>query len=263
MVILETSYIHEVVPLVREVRDILLPFYGKTEVLRQKGDSAVTVVTELDIKIEEFLARELKRRYPMVGFAGEETGGNRNAERFWLVDPIDGTGHFVRGLPFCTTMLALIEKGEVMFSVIYDFVSDSMYVAEKGKGATMNGKVICVSNRPLAESYMGFETNLDQKENQGLYHALRNRCVFVKTVSSGFEHAMVACGKLDGRICKDPYGKDYDYAAGSLLVAEAGGRVANLGVATYDYRNLNFIAANPIIYKELTETGGAVFPISL
>lgn len=258
------SYASEVVPLVRRVREILLPFYGNTDILRQKGNTAVTVVTELDIKIEEFLAGELKKLYPAIDFAGEETGGNRNAEQFWLVDPIDGTAHFVRGLPFCTTMLALIEKGEVIFSIIYDFMGDVMYVAEKGKGATMNGKAIHVSNRPLAEAYTDdFESDLTKEENQTLFNTLRSKCMFVKTLSSGFEHAMVASGKLDGRICKDPYGKDYDYAPGSLLVAEAGGRVANIGALTYDYQNLNFIAANPVIFKELTEGDGAVFPISL
>ncbi|MDP3769484.1 MAG: inositol monophosphatase [Candidatus Sungbacteria bacterium] len=255
-----TSYTKEVVPLVRSVREMLVPFYGNTEILRQKGDSAVTVVTELDIKIEEFFAEELKKRYPAIDFVGEETGGNRSAEQFWLVDPIDGTSHFVRGMPFCTTMLALIEKGEVVFSVIYDFMGDVIYVAEKGKSATMNGTAIHVSKRKLAEAYISFETDLDKEENNIICHSLRSRCVLVNTISSGFEHAMVACGKLDGRICKDPYGKDYDYAAGSLLVAEAGGCVVNIGAALYDYRNLNFIAANPVIFKELTEGDGAVFP---
>lgn len=68
---------------------------------------------------------------------------------------------------------------------------------------------------------------------------------------------MVAAGKVDGRVTFEPYGNDYDFAPGSLLVEEAGGVVRNLGSDTYDYRNTDFIAANPIIYKELTGEGGA------
>ena len=81
-------------------------------------------------------------------------------------------------------------------------------------------------------------------------------------ISAGFEYAMVASGKLDARISLDPYGKIWDFAPGSLLVAEAGGVVANIGSKGYDYRNFNFIAANPVIYKELTEGKNPLFPIT-
>ena len=62
---------------------------------------------------------------------------------------------------------------------------------------------------------------------------------------------MVACGKLDARVGFDPYGKDYDFASGALLVAEAGGIVTNIHKDTYDYRDINHIAGNPVIYEEL------------
>src|SRR4029078_7839963 len=87
------------------------------------------------------------------------------AERLWLVDPIDGTAHFIRGLPFCTTMLALIEDVTVTFSAIYDFVNDIMYYAERGRGSYQDGKRIRVSGRPLADSYIGWETHIDKPEN--------------------------------------------------------------------------------------------------
>ncbi len=72
---------------------------------------------------------------------------------------------------------------------------------------------------------------------------------------------MVASGKLEGRVTLDPYGKIWDYAPGSLLVSEVGGIVTNIGKETYDYRNLNSIVTNPIIYKELTEGETAIFPV--
>jgi fructose-1,6-bisphosphatase/inositol monophosphatase family enzyme len=94
-----------------------------------------------------------------------------------------------------------------------------------------------------------------------IFNQLRKQSLLIKTVSSGWEHVMVASGKLDARVCFDPHGKDYDFAPGSLLVREAGGVIANIGSTEYNYRNTNFIAANPIIFKELTEGENALFPI--
>lgn len=258
------NYKSVIPPILREVRGILLPHYGNIEFTQKEGtpdNAAVNLLTGLDIKVEEFLQHKLVGVDSSISFVGEETGGDRTKERFWLADPIDGTSHFIRGLPFCTTMVALIEHGAVTLAAIYDFVNDILYFAEKGKGAMANGKPLQVSKRTLRQAYVAWETHVDKEENLRRFLLLRDKCILFKTVSSGFEHAMVAAGRLDARICFDPHGKDYDFAPGSLLVEEAGGVVANLGKTTYDYRNLDFIAANPTIFKELTEDPDAIFPI--
>jgi myo-inositol-1(or 4)-monophosphatase len=257
-----SSYHTRIAPLLRHVREIVLPYYGQVPTWRHKTASAADVVTDLDLRVETFLAEALRQAYPAIAFVGEETGGDRTAERFWLVDPIDGTGHFLRGLPFCTTMLALIEHHEVVFAAIYAFVSDQLYLAEKGRGATLNGVPIRVSTRPLQQVYLAWEMRLETAANQGLFQALAQRCLLVNTISAGFEYAMIAAGKFDGRVCVEPYGHDYDFAPGALLVAEAGGRVANVGVQTYNYRNLNFLAANPCVFDALTRGPEALFPLA-
>ena len=246
------DYSKKVLPVLRKTRDTLLSAWGNVEVESQKDDPAVNVVTKTDIEIEKLVSTELAQIYPDISFVGEECGGSREEERFWIMDPIDGTAHFVRGLPFCTSMIALIENGIVIFSAIYDFVNDDMYWAERGMGAFKNDERLKVSNRTLAEAYIGCESNLEREENLGLYLNLQSRTVIFQSINSGWEYAMVASGKLDARICLDPFGKDYDYAPGSLLVSEAGGIVTNIGSAEYDYRNTNFIVANPAIYEELT-----------
>jgi fructose-1,6-bisphosphatase/inositol monophosphatase family enzyme len=250
-----------VLPIMKKTRDMLLPYWGKIESIRQKDESPHNVVTKFDEEIERFLSAELAKVFPGIPFVGEEFGGDREAKRFWLADPIDGTAHFIRGLPFCSCMLALIEDGQVVFSVIYDFVNDAMYHAEKGRGAFKNGERIHVSDRPVTHSYIGSETHLEKPENVEIFLRLRNSSVMFKTVSAGYEAVLVAEGKLEGRVCFEPHGKDYDYAPGSLLISEAGGIVANLGKETYDYRNTDFIAANIHLYKHLTEGPDAIFPI--
>ena len=81
------------------------------------------------------------------------------------------------------------------------------------------------------------------------------------TFNCGWQFAMIASGKMEARIAKDGWGKDWDYAAGSLLVQEAGGVVANIGQKNYQYTNLDLIACNKVIYQELTEGRAAIFPI--
>lgn len=249
-------YTEKVLPIVKEAGLELKKFYGNAGQVKNKGGGASDVVTELDTKTEKFLAEKLRKIYPDIDFFGEEFGGNKNAERFWIVDPIDGTAHFIRGMPFCTTMIALIENGKPVFSAIYDFVNDKIYYAEKGEGAKMNGEKIFVSKRPLKEAYLSREMNIEYKKNLDIYLDLRKRAILFNTISCGFEFAMTACGKIEGRVSLDPYGNDYDFPAGAFLVAEAGGKVANLGKDDYDFRNHNFVAANPIVFEELRNLYG-------
>ena len=248
------SYKDAVLPIVREVREILLPEWGTAEIIDKKTEVSSDVVTALDAKVEKFLKSRLAEVYPDIQFVGEEDGGDRSAGRFWLVDPIDGTSHYIRGLPFCTTMLALIENGVVTFSVIYDFLNDDIYWAEKGKGAYKNDSTIHVSDRGLVDAYVCTESKVYKKYNQVfLGRIVEKSASYFSSVDTGWEFAMIACGKLDARIAFDAWGYDYDFAPGALLVAEAGGIVTNIGSSDYDYRNIDLIAANPTIYRELEE----------
>ncbi len=238
--------------------------HGNIETLTKGDKSSVTgVVTELDFKTEEFLAKSLGKFSKDIGFRGEEFGVKSHANTTWLVDPIDGTAHFIRGLPFCTTMIALIENGEVVLSVIYDFVRDDMYTAIRGHGAFRNEEKINVSSRSLGQSLLSFETKIEKPENYAKYIQARKRAVIFNTANCGFEFAMIASGKLDGRIGLDPYGKDWDFAPGSLLVSEAGGIAANIGKSTYDYQNHDYIIANPLVHKELTAGADSIFPTAI
>jgi len=254
------TFTEKVLKIIRSTRDITLHHYGRVEVITQKDESPHNVVTRLDQEVETYLKEEFYKLDPSIGFAGEEYGGSRDKKKLWLVDPIDGTMHYVRGIPFCTTMVALIEDGQVIFSAIYDFRNDIMYHAEKAKGAFENGKKIEVSKRDLKNSVVALETNLAKPVNVELRNKVREVSMLLQTISAGYEFVLVATGKLEARICVDPFGKDYDFAPGSLLVSEAGGAVTNLGLTTYDYRNTNLIAGNKNIVESFTRGASAIFP---
>jgi len=250
------SYTKDVEIIIRGLRPLLLKHWGTAAPLMSKSESPADIVTQVDLEIEDTVKKKLATLDSTISFVGEESGGDRGAKRFWLMDPLDGTAPYVRGLPFSTVMIALIEEGQVTFSAIYDFINDHLYTATRGGGAYLNGSPIHVSDRALKISYYCVETRLNKPENLERFQKLTGRGHRINSQSAGWEFAMVASGKLDARICCDPYGKDYDFAPGCLLVEEAGGIVRNLGSNSYDYRNLNFIASNPVNYDELAQIFG-------
>lgn len=261
----KTPYL-KVVDIVYQAGQRLKRYFGKIEpshykTTHYKVASPSDVVTKLDKETEDFLEMNLKKLDPTIGFTGEELGVRRPSDRFWLADPIDGTGYFIRGMWGCTIMLVLVEEGELKFSVIYDLVLDKMYTAEQGKGAYLNNRPIKVSDRSLKEAFLYVECRLENEKNLPKYLRLFKECVVLSSYPAGIHFVLTAEGKIDGRITFDPYGKDYDFAPGQLLVQEAGGVVKNIGSSTFDYKNLNFLAVNKKVYQDLTQGPNAIFPI--
>ena len=253
---------NEILEIIRSTREMTLPSWGNVTVQNQKNGSAASVVTKIDTQVETYLAEAFAKVLPDVKCVGEEFGGDRTAKQYWLIDPIDGTGHYVHGIPYCTTMVALIEDNQVVFGAIYDFVSDVMYHALKGEGSFANHTPIRVSNRPVHQAYICYETKLEKPENLEKYLAVRKQCATLNHVCAGYEHILVATGKTEGRIGFDPYGTDYDFAPGSLLIQEAGGIVTNVGSDNYDFRHPNYIAANPAVHAALTTGANVLFPVT-
>lgn len=235
--------------------------FGSADVTRRKSTVAADVVTKYDEEADQRLRDVLTSFDASLGFEGEEVGASGSRSTYWLTDPIDGTAHFVRGNALCTTMIALVHDNQPVVSVIYDFVTDRMYSAALGMGATCDEHPIRVADRSLRESYVCVEMHMNVNDNASLYARLQESCVTMKSINTGWEFSGIAAGRLDGRIQKDPWGYPWDFAPGALLVKEAGGLVANLGTTSYDVRNLNFIAAPPTVFRELTEGSAAFFPI--
>lgn len=224
---------------------------------KSTGSVSMDIVTKLDKEAEATIAKRFREFNPNIGFRGEEFGVTVAKELTWLVDPIDGTSHFVRGLPFCTTMVSLIENGEVIGAIIHHFVSGDTYWAIKNEGAYKNDEKISVSSKTLSQSLISFESNIDVNNNAKIDFELRKSAGnTISTVNSGFELSMVAEGKFYAKIVKDGFGFDWDYAPGSLLITEAGGIVRNLGSDKYDYINHDFIASNVKVYEELVAKYG-------
>ncbi len=239
----------------QSVRPRLLKAYGNVS-MRFKSDNSE--VTELDIYVEEELQRALAGFNDTIGFQGEETGAHGNTNTYWLTDPIDGTMMFIRGLPSCTNMIALIDEGKPQLSVIYNFVLDEWYQAVRGQGAFLNGQRIHVNQtQQLLGAVFAIEVDVRRNPNRDFFATLWDQGIAnINLVCAGYEFAHVATGKIAGRITKDAWAAPHDLAPGALLVEEAGGYVATPDRQPYTVDALDVIVcANESLFTQLKQAG--------
>lgn len=241
-----------VVDVFKGFRNELLSVFGKIEHTRKADYSPVTVY---DVKVEETLKARLAEAFPEMGFEGEETGASGNRDTYWLVDPIDGTTSFIRGLPFSTNMAALVHDGVVIASVIYDFVNDVLYTALKGKGAYKNGEQIHINTtREPGNLFIYSMTKQNFGRIQEALNELRIRSL-LPIGAAGHSYAMMAEGKIDGLVNLRFNNRGlHDNAPGMLLVEEAGASVLPYDDETGVYRS-QFIVGTPLLTDLIEKSG--------
>lgn len=190
------------------------------------------MASEADLATERLIQSAIEQRFPEDAFLGEETSdqfrlepGEAPQRGTWIVDPIDGTQPFVNGIPSWCISIAYVEQHHIRVGVVYDPVHDELYAAQEGKGAWLNGKpmraaeasslrdgLVCVgfSNRVPPAAVLEPLTRMLQAH--GMYH---------RNGSGALSLAYVAAGRLIGYF--EPHMNSWDFAAGALLVREAGG----------------------------------------
>lgn len=232
---------------VRGYRPTLLAAHGKCDPSIKEDATPVTV---FDTELEQLLRDALGDFDPAIGFEGEELGKSGNPDTFWLIDPIDGTESFVRGLPFVRNIVTLIDNNEPVFTFVYRPIVDELLIATKGGGAFNNGQPIHVSSRPLSRAWIDLASPVMDDASVAVSQAVRQLVNGYRTVG---EFTFVAQGQIDGQLVYKSGGGPWDYAPRALLVSEAGGRVANIGSDTYDFRKKDMLATNPIIFDDIMQ----------
>lgn len=220
----------QVIGLVEEVRPL---FFDEdlASHIREKG--LADFVTEVDMRIQEFIKRGLEKILPQVQFMGEEKDNTEIDFQgdFWILDPVDGTTNLIHDYRQSAVSLALCEKGQVTMGVVYQPYTRELFLALKGKGAWLNGTPIHVSAREkLEESLISIGTTPYRKEmaeeNFKYFQNVFMRCEDIRRGgSAAIDLAYVACGRTEAYFERNL--KPWDYAAGMLLVEEAGGSVTN------------------------------------
>ena len=208
-------------------------FRGGFEVARKPDD---TPVTQADREAEQAIVEILGRAFPDSGVLGEEFGGRGTKEVRWIIDPIDGTKNFVRGIGIWATLIALEERGEVTVGVIHNPVTAELYTARRGAGAFLNGERIRVSD--VAELGRAFfvHAGLSIVRKGGHWDGFA-RLIDATDRQRGFGdymgYGLVAEGKAE--IYAELDLKPWDLAAPKILVEEAGGRFTDFAGRTTIY----------------------------
>jgi len=201
------------------------------------------VVTEMDREVERFIRSAISARYPNDSIIGEEEGGDGQGERIWLIDPIDGTANYARGIPHYCVSIGYLERRVPTIGVIYDPSHDWLYSGARGEGATCNGARLAVSPQTdlgAATVECGWSTRRSTAD----YIAQVNRvmeagCAVRRAGSGALGLADVAAGRSEA-YC-ELHINAWDCAAGILLVREAGGHTNDF------FAGDGLAAGNPII----------------
>jgi histidinol-phosphatase len=206
---------------------IALGYYTRGFDVTLKADR--TPVTQADREAEQAVVRILGAAFPEHGFLGEEFGDTGRQDRRWIIDPIDGTGNFIRGIPIWATLIALEEEGEVVAGVVHNPVTGELYTARRGGGAHRNGHPIRVSGvKTLADAQL-IHAGLGLVRRTPHWDGLV-RLLDATQRQRGFGdylgYTLVAEGKAE--LYAEVDIKPWDIAPCRLLVEEAGGRFTDL-----------------------------------
>jgi len=226
--------------------------YFRTGVtVEYKGDHSP--VTRADRECEQRIIEVLRAAFPDDGFVGEELGERAGAGAKWIIDPIDGTKNFIRGIPYFATLIGLEEDGEVTTGVIYAPAVDDLLYAQKSGGAfDRDGRLHVSSIDSLSAGTVVFG-GLDIFRKAGRWRAFE-RLVQASGRQRGFGdyfgHTFIARGQAEAMVELDL--KPWDLAAVKIVIEEAGGRFTDLTGAATIYGG-NAIASNGLVHDEILE----------
>src|SRR5579859_3210336 len=247
------EFVRQAAEIAREGGALLMQYFAQNVAVEHKGDA--DLVTIADRTSEKLLVERLHAAWPQHDILGEEGTLTRSGSDYrWYVDPLDGTTNFAHGYPVFCVSLGLEHRGELIAGVIYDPTRDELFAAEKGRGATLNGKPIHVSKTErLAESLLGtgFPSHKRHKNpNIHFYHQITLRSHGVRRArSAALDLCCVACGRYDA--FWEFNLNSWDSAAGVLLVTEAGGKVTDFSGNSTAVEDRDLIATNGLLHEEM------------
>jgi myo-inositol-1(or 4)-monophosphatase len=239
----------------RQAGEILRAAYGTEHQVNHKG--VIDLVTETDLKSEQFILGKIEAQFPDQRMITEETDGLAGSNgRVWYVDPLDGTVNFAHNIPIFSVSLAYVEAGRAELGVVYDPMRDECFSAERERGAFLNGKRLRVSaEMELDQSLLvtGFPYDIRTNPNNNLDHYAKFALCSLgvrRLGSAALDLCYVAAGRFGGYW---EFGTNaYDVAAGALIVEEAGGKATDTQGGEFRYANPQpILAANAAVHAQM------------
>lgn len=244
--------IQRIISLVKETKGIIT---NRDMVSHVKEKGVADYVTQVNVAVQDFLKKALHTLVPEIQFLGEETGLQRmDADSYWILDPVDGTTNLMHDYQHSVVSLALCRQKEIVMGIVYDPFHDELFSAVKGEGSFLNGSPIHVSSaQKLSETIIGIGTAKRElaKENFSRFLQVYENSQDIRRLgSAALELAYTACGRQGGYF--EVYLNPWDYAAGMLIVQEAGGKVTDWnGNALDPAKGSQVAGTNGKVHEEL------------
>jgi len=226
-----------------------------------KAKSSNDFVTQVDLQSEQEISRALRRAFPEHAILGEESGlsGPENAEYTWVIDPLDGTTNFIRGIPHYAISIACLRGKRIEHAVVLDPVRREEFTASRGKGAQLNGHRIRVSRLPsldgaLIGTGIPFQGHCDRMlpAYSEVLAKLAGQCAGIRRPgAASLDLAYVAAGRFDAFF--EIGLSAWDIAAGALLIREAGGLVSDMDGSEGFLDSGNIVCGNPKCFKAVLQ----------
>jgi myo-inositol-1(or 4)-monophosphatase len=243
----------------RRAGQVLCRFSRQRHTVSSKS-TEIDLVTEADLASEQLIVDAIRGQFPAHKVLSEEGLGDlqsmaRDIPWLWLVDPLDGTVNYAHGFPIWGVSLSLAEGGQVILGVIYDPLRDQMFWAERGQGAWCNGERICVSTTKrlqdaLVATGFAYRRATLADNNLAEFGAIMPRVQGVRRAGAAIlDLALLATGRLDAYW--EMHLQPWDWAAGWLLVEEAGGLVTDVRGGPWALGMNNIAASNGHLHDEL------------
>ena len=237
--------------------DVIMRSYRRIETLTISEKQSNDYVSEVDRASEQLIIDAIRKYYPNHGILAEESGEQDGNDFLWIIDPLDGTTNFIHGFPQFAVSIALKHKESLISAVVYDPLNNEMFTASKGNGALMNDKKIRVTDRKgLNGALLGTGIPYTDQTHIETYVKIlkllaKDTAGIRRPGSASLDFSYLAAGRIDGfwEFGLSPW----DFAAGALIVQEAGGVVTDLNGGNRFFESGNVIAGGIKLHKKLLD----------
>jgi len=244
----------------RSAGNVILRYMNRIDGLHVVEKQQLDFVSEVDKLAEAEIIKELRRAYPDHAILAEESGQTGKGPLTWVIDPLDGTHNYLRGIPHFSVSIALLDKGVPIHAVVFDPLRDELYTASKGDGAYLNDRRMRVGKREnLGGAMIATGFPFRQREHLtaqlDMTRAILGQAEDIRrSGSAALDLAYVAAGRYDGYF--EIGLKPWDMAAGVLLVHEAGGRYCDFAGRDGIPASGNIVAGNLNVAKAMVDAIG-------
>ena len=237
-----------------EIGKLQLSFFEKDFRVIRKAPKELVTTVDMECQQLFYDLLKVKNKYPI--FSEEVRNIGEIPEDYcWIVDPLDGSHNFIAGLPVFGVLIALVKNKRTVIGVIYLPYYDKLYTAVKSYGSYMNGEKIRVStNNNLEKSMITYDNIFDNDKNiLNRFKNITNKSFTVRITGSAiYDYCLVASGKIDSRIWNNS--KMYDFAAGVLIVEEAGGKITDINGGPITLKSKDVVASNGLLHESILNT---------